>query len=104
MLQPAIIVGCGKTEDQQHPYLRKFSQPLPASCAKSGEYGTLYVKVLTDHLFFLKTIDAGRIGVAGQALGIAQVLNIHDLIISNIIIGFKELINCWNDIGKQMCI
>ena len=52
---------------------------------------TLFVKVLTNHLFFQKTIDAGRIGVAGQALGIAQVLNIHDLIISN---RFKEPISC----------
>ena len=32
-LQSAIIEVCGKTEDRQHPYFRKISQPLPALCA-----------------------------------------------------------------------
>ena len=32
-LRPAIIQGCGKTEDRQHPYFRKISQPLPTPCA-----------------------------------------------------------------------
>ena len=31
-LRPAIIEGYGKTEDRQHPYFKKISQPLPAPC------------------------------------------------------------------------
>ena len=31
-LRLAIIEVCGKTEDCQHPFHRKFSQPLPAMC------------------------------------------------------------------------
>ena len=40
-LRPAIIEGCGKTDDRQHPYFRKISQLAPARCAYSNEYGML---------------------------------------------------------------
>ena len=32
-LRLAIIDVYGKTEDRQHPYFKKISQPLPAPCA-----------------------------------------------------------------------
>ena len=35
-LRPAIIEGCGKKEDRQHPYFRKFSRPLPRALYRAN--------------------------------------------------------------------